>query len=332
MDKRSVLDGYVPGGRLNDRGQLELPMSVAGLYGTPSRIGYDAPETLTFDQWAADGEKISAFNAATRWMIGDWARAGERWGDKYEVVIEATGLAYNTINNTKTVTKAFEFTRRRVNLSFSHHAEVAGLPPERADELLSLAEINRWSVRRLREEVGSHPAIPSGSGNGSDHNHRAQGTGENEWYTPAQYLDAARELLGGFDIDPATSDAAQARVKAAQWFTKDDDGLAQEWKGKVWLNPPYSQPLIHQFVAKLVEEVEAGNVTEAVMLTHNYTDTGWFHLAERAASNICFTRGRIRFEGADGSFASPTQGQAFFYFGPRGGAFRQAFQQWGFVR
>jgi phage N-6-adenine-methyltransferase len=167
---------------------------------------------------------------------------------------------------------------------------------------------------------------------GSDHNHRAQGTGENEWYTPAQYIEAARELLGGFDLDPATSDAAQARVKAANWFTKEDDGLAQEWRGKVWLNPPYAQPLIQQFVDKLVEEVEAGNVTEAILLTHNYTDTGWFHAAERAAANICFTRGRIRFEGGDGSFAAPTQGQAFFYFGNRGGAFRQAFERWGFVR
>jgi hypothetical protein len=62
-----------------------------------------------------------------RWSIGDWARAGEKWGDKYEAVIEATGLSYNTINNTKTVSKAFDFTRRRVNLSFKHHAEVASL-------------------------------------------------------------------------------------------------------------------------------------------------------------------------------------------------------------
>ena len=42
-------------------------------------------------------------------------------------IIEATGLSYNTINNTKTVTKAFEFTRRRVNLSFTHHVEVASV-------------------------------------------------------------------------------------------------------------------------------------------------------------------------------------------------------------
>jgi phage N-6-adenine-methyltransferase len=309
-------------------------LAIGGLYGTPSRTGYEAPEGLTFDQWKADGEKMGAFASASRWMVGDWARAGEKWGDKYEAVIEATGLSYQGVADTKYVSAAFpDFSRRREKLSFKHHREVAALSPERADELLSLAETNHWSTRRLREEAGAPATAPkNGSGGGSDHNHRAQGTGENEWYTPAQYIEAARELLGGFDLDPATSDAAQARVKAANWFTKEDDGLAQEWRGKVWLNPPYAQPLIQQFVDKLVEEVEAGNVTEAILLTHNYTDTGWFHAAERAAANICFTRGRIRFEGGDGSFAAPTQGQAFFYFGNRGGAFRQAFERWGFVR
>jgi hypothetical protein len=114
-----------------------------------------------------------------RWSIGDWARAGEKWGDKYEAVIEATGLSYQGVADTKYVSAAFpDFSRRRENLSFKHHREVAALPPERADELLSLAEMNRWSTRRLREEAGAAPAIPSGSGGGSDHTHRAQGTGE----------------------------------------------------------------------------------------------------------------------------------------------------------
>jgi hypothetical protein len=139
----------------------------------------------------------------------------EKWGDKYEAVIEATGLSYQGVADTKYVSAAFpDFSRRREKLSFKHHREVAALSPERADELLSLAETNHWSTRRLREEAGAPATAPkNGSGGGSDHNHRAQGTGENEWYTPAQYLEAARELLGGFDLDPATSESAQARVR-----------------------------------------------------------------------------------------------------------------------
>ncbi|MGO9046175.1 MAG: hypothetical protein ACLQFW_04700 [Xanthobacteraceae bacterium] len=64
------------------------------------------------------------------------------------------------------------------------------------------------------------------------------GTGENEWHTPAKYLAAAREVLGEIDLDPATSKAAQEVVKAKKFFTKDDDGLKQEWHGRIWLLRP----------------------------------------------------------------------------------------------
>jgi hypothetical protein len=65
-----------------------------------------------------------------------------------------------------------------------------------------------------------------------------------EWYTPAAILEAARKALGAIDLDPASSDIAQALVQARAFFTAEDDGLAQEWHGRVWLNPPYSRDLI----------------------------------------------------------------------------------------
>lgn len=81
------------------------------------------------------------------------------------------------------------------------------------------------------------------------HNHRAQGTGENEWYTPIEYVEAARSVLGGIDLDPATSETAQQKIKAGKFFTLADDGLKQEWQGRVWLNPPFAQPHIADFVS-----------------------------------------------------------------------------------
>ncbi|MGB3387471.1 MAG: DNA N-6-adenine-methyltransferase, partial [Pseudaminobacter sp.] len=120
------------------------------------------------------------------------------------------------------------------------------------------------------------------------------GTGENEWYTPAAYIEAARSVLGDIDLDPASSEVAQRVVKAAKHFTIDDNGLLQHWNGRVWLNPPYAQPHIANFADKMVDEVESGEVTAAIMLTHNYTDTTWFHRLASAADAICFTRGRIR--------------------------------------
>jgi len=163
-------------------------------------------------------------------------------------------------------------------------------------------------------------------------NHRAEGSGENEWFTPARYVEAARRVLGTIDLDPATHPAAQQTIQASQFYTRADDGLSLAWHGRVWLNPPYAQPLISQFVEKLVTDYASGDVTEAVMLTHNYTDTAWFHLAEATAALLCFTKGRIRFIDLDGEECSPTQGQTFFYYGTRKKEFRAAFGSFGFVR
>jgi len=157
------------------------------------------------------------------------------------------------------------------------------------------------------------------------------GTGENEWYTPQEYIEAAREVLGEIDLDPATSEAAQEKVRASHIFTEADDGLVQKWHGAVWLNPPYSQPLISEFMAKIVQERVAGNCKAAITLTHNYTDTKWFQDAAKEAAAICFTRGRIKFYSPSGVIAAPTQGQAFMYFGPDTGAFRRVFSQFGLV-
>jgi len=162
-------------------------------------------------------------------------------------------------------------------------------------------------------------------------NHRALGTGENEWYTPSEYIDMARAVLGEFDLDPASSEIANRTVGAAVYYTEEDNGLDKEWRGRVWCNPPYAQPAISHFAEKMASEVEAGNVSEAVMLTHNYTDTKWFHRLVSAASAICFTRGRIKFESPSGAKAAPTQGQAFFYFGDNPNVFRSVFGEVGFV-
>jgi len=139
------------------------------------------------------------------------------------------------------------------------------------------------------------------------------GSGENEWYTPQEYIEAARNVLGEFDLDPASTEFANRAVKARKYFSIDNDGLTQSWSGKLWVNPPYAQPYIAQFMVKLVDEYSSGNVIEAIALTHNYTDTKWFHCAQAAAASICFTRGRVSFINPAGEKAAPTQGQAFFY-------------------
>jgi len=196
--------------------------------------------------------------------------------------------------------------------SISAAAKVAELPAEKQDEVVDKGE---------KAIVAAAKAA----------HHRTTGSGDNEWYTPHEYVEAARAVMGGFDLDPATSATAQARVGAKRFFTVEDDGLKQQWQGRVWMNPPYAQPAIDHFIRKLVEEFEGGGVTEAIALTHNYTDTTWFHAAVAAASAICFTRGRIKFESPDGRKAAPTQGQAFFYFGDSVEKFAEQFTPFGFI-
>jgi phage N-6-adenine-methyltransferase len=162
-------------------------------------------------------------------------------------------------------------------------------------------------------------------------NHRAEGTGENEWFTPGKYIEAARTVMGGIDLDPATHLVAQQTVRADAYYTAADNGLVQPWYGRVWLNPPYAQPLVGQFIDRLVSQYADGAVSQAVLLTHNYTDTAWFHQAAASAAVICFTRGRIAFVNPDGEACAPTQGQAFFYYGAHREAFAAAFVPIGVV-
>ncbi len=136
-------------------------------------------------------------------------------------------------------------------------------------------------------------------------------------------------MLGGIDLDPASNAVAQELVQARRLFTAEDDGLAQPWHGKVWLNPPYAHPLIARFVQKLIAALDAGDVTVAIMLTNDATDTAWWHEAAVASAAICFTRRRIKFEQPSGKVGSPLQGQCFFYFGPDVGRFDQKFGAFG---
>ena len=159
-----------------------------------------------------------------------------------------------------------------------------------------------------------------------------QGTGEQEWHTPDVYLHAVRQILGTIGLDPASSDEAQQTVQASRYFTAQDNALLQAWSGRVFLNPPYTQPLIEHFVIRLVNEVRAGHVSEAILLTHNCTNTKWFHAAASGAAVLCLTRDRIIFIDTKGQQVAPTQVLVFFYFGSCVEPFADVFRPFGIIR
>lgn len=160
--------------------------------------------------------------------------------------------------------------------------------------------------------------------------HVLSNSGENEWYTPPKYIEAARRAMGSIDTDPASCELANSIVKAKVYFDIDDDGLSREWVGNVWLNPPYVQPLVSQFTAATIEKYLAGEINQACVLVNNATETNFFQYMLQYCSAICFPSGRIRYIDKNGEQAnSPLQGQAILYFGNAPEEFTYSFKDIG---
>ena len=101
--------------------------------------------------------------------------------------------------------------------------------------------------------------------------------------------------LGAIDLDPASTPPANTVVQARQFYSLEDDGLAHDWHGRVWLNPPYVNALVTQFCEKLAESVPAGTVTAAIVLVNNATETRWFRTLSDLARRSVFRLGACRF-------------------------------------
>lgn len=201
----------------------------------------------------------------------------------------------------------------------------------RAEEAERFSGITLKRVSRWRKTLGVTEKEPSGvpelidryaamveagarkkAGLVEADNHRAHGTGLDEWFTPESYVEKARFVLGAIDLDPASHPIAQEWIGAEKFFTAEDDALTQEWRGRVWLNPPYSRDLIAKFVDKLMLEIMSLKVPAAIVLTHAYTDTSWWQQLAHLSPVIAFPKGRIRFVNDVGQPCNPTQGQTFF--------------------
>ncbi len=154
-------------------------------------------------------------------------------------------------------------------------------------------------------------------------------TGNAENYTPAPVIEKVREVLGTIELDPATCRMAQETVKAETYYTEEDDGLGKPWSGCVFLNPPYGMPQIREFTDKLIEDLP--NITEAILLTNDQTDTKWWHKCAINATLICMPKGRLRFYTPDIEETSPTNGQTFFYYGANESKFKKVFSDTGLI-
>lgn len=172
---------------------------------------------------------------------------------------------------------------------------------------------------------------------------KGQATLQVQWHTPDEYLNAARELMGDIDIDPATDEKAQLRIKAKIYYTKDTNGLDKPWLGRLWLGTPYKWGLLEQFTQKAIEEYHKGNVTEGLILTHtNNTQHDYFQDLLEASSAICLVRDYIRWvKGHAAEEASmknvgvkwepeyTKHGNVVFYMGSQVARFKEIFYRFG---
>lgn len=156
------------------------------------------------------------------------------------------------------------------------------------------------------------------------------------WFTPPEYIDSVRAVLGNIDLDPFSSERANEIVKASQIFSVENSAFENEWnvieKAKIFMNPPYSAGLCGRAVNKFVDQYEAQHFSEGIVLANNATDTRWFSALVNHCTAICFTNHRISFWNNDRKNVSGnTRGQAFFYFGKNKSKFKKVFEKHGFV-
>ena len=161
-----------------------------------------------------------------------------------------------------------------------------------------------------------------------------------EWYTPARYIEAAREVMSGIDLDPASCEFANQTVKATRYYSQGENGLAKEWYGRVWLNPPFArrqtpgQKTNQGFwISKLLEEYQNGHVTEAILLTTCRPDTSWFPPLWQYP--ICFCDHKVGFYTPEAGQilqeVSHAHGTLFVYLGPNEHCFIEIFSAFGYI-
>lgn len=136
----------------------------AGVVGvTP--VGWEPPANLSYEVWMTVGRRVATFARGAQWWVGDWVRVGAlKYGGRYKEAVRLTGYDESTLQNIVWVAGRFEISRRRENLTWSHHAEVAALDVVEQERWLDQAERDGLSVRALRQALSRANAEPSAPG------------------------------------------------------------------------------------------------------------------------------------------------------------------------
>ena len=143
----------------------------------------------------------------------------------------------------------------------------------------------------LTDLFGEEASPPSAMGS-----HQSASGGSDEWLTPPDLLAA----LGPFDLDPCAP-VVRPWPTATHHYTLSDDGLRQEWEGRVWLNPPYAH------AGKWLHRLADHDCGTALIFARTETRL-WFDHVWPRATGLLFLRGRLHFHYIDGRRAAANSG------------------------
>lgn len=266
------------------------------------------------------GQALAAQNSASEIKL----RAERRMGDMLKEMDLRPGRRWPSDNSTHMGTiknptlSDLDISKKQS----SRFQQVASIPDPDFEQYLAetkedeAGEVTSAGALRLAAKIRNGPHVGNNSGN-------------NEWYTPAEYIQAARAVMGEIDLDPASSAEANEVIGADVFYTSEDDGLSRDWAGRVWMNPPYAAGLIDRFAAKLVCHYSDEMITEAIVLVNNATETAWFRTLVSLAGAVVFPGSRVKYWAPGGVIGAPLQGQAVIYFGDRPGVFLAQFKRFG---
>jgi hypothetical protein len=147
----------------------------------------------------------------------------------------------------------------------------------------------------------------------------------NEWFTPHVYIEAAKQVMGDIDLDPASCELANRTVQAKRYYSLKENGLSKPWYGNVWLNCPFSEQA--DWSKKVAGEYKQGNIASCVFLSQAATERVWFQALWKFS--ICFTDHQIIFNRPDDKPYHIYHGTCFVYLGSNDERFAEVFSEFG---
>jgi hypothetical protein len=137
---------------------LKLKTDASTLRATHPTVAWEPRRALARHEWLMVGRRLGGISRCNQWWLGDWVRYGaEKWGEKYTRAAKLTGYDPRSLANMASIAAAFRTSRRRDDLTWSHHVAVASLPEAEQEAWLDRAASEGFSVADLRTELRAAP-------------------------------------------------------------------------------------------------------------------------------------------------------------------------------